>query len=203
MKTKLLLLSLTMLSAGVLCAAESPRVGTTAPAFTVPDAHGKMESLSQYKGKYVVLEWFNPDCPFVRKHYFSHNMQTLQKEFTAKGVIWLTIDSSAPGEQGNLSPADARQQMSDWKMDPTAFLLDPNGKVGHTYGATNTPHMFVINPEGKVIYEGAIDSKPSTDQSDIATATNYVKVALTDALAGKPIATTTTKAYGCSVKYSD
>jgi len=192
-----------MLSAGVLCAAESPRVGTTAPEFIVPDAHGKMESLSQYKGKYVVLEWFNPDCPFVRKHYFSHNMQTLQKEFTAKGVIWLTIDSSAPGEQGNLSPADARQQMSDWKMNPTAFLLDPNGKVGHKYGATNTPHMFVINPEGKVIYEGAIDSKPSTDQSDIATATNYVKVALTDAMAGKPIATTTTKAYGCSVKYSD
>lgn len=192
-----------MLSASVLCAAESPRVGTTAPEFTVPDAHGKIESLSQYKGKYVVLEWFNPDCPFVRKHYFSHNMQTLQKEFTAKGVVWLTIDSSAPGEQGNLSPTDARQQMTDWKMKSTAFLLDPNGKVGHKYGATNTPHMFVINPEGKVIYEGAIDSKPSTDQSDIATATNYVKVALTDAMAGKPIATTTTKAYGCGVKYSD
>ena len=192
-----------MLSAGSLCAAESPQVGSTAPDFTVPDAHGKIESLNQYKGKYVVLEWFNPGCPFVKKHYLSQNMQTLQKEFTGKGVVWLTIDSSAPGAQGNLSPADARQQMAEWKMNPTAFLLDPSGKVGHKYGATNTPHMFVINPAGKVIYEGAIDNKPSTDQSDIKSATNYVKAALTEAMAGQPVATTTTKAYGCGIKYSD
>ncbi|HEY2801101.1 MAG TPA: thioredoxin family protein [Chthoniobacterales bacterium] len=203
MKAKLLFLSLTILSAGLLCAAESPQVGSAAPGFTLPDAHGRIESLSKFKGKYVVLEWFNPGCPFVQKHYRSDNMQTMQKEFTGKGVVWLTIDSSAPGEQGNLSPAEAQKQMADWKMDPTAFLLDPTGKVGREYGATNTPHMFVINPEGKLIYEGAIDSKPSTNQSDIQTATNYVKTALNESMAGKPVATTTTKAYGCSVKYAD
>ena len=149
-----------------------------------------------------MLEWFNPGCPFVQKHYKSQNMQALQKEFTKKGVIWLTIDSSAPGEEGNLSADAAQKQINDWRMYPTAFLLDPDGKVGHEYGATNTPHMFIIDPAGKLIYKGAIDSKPSTDQADLKTATNYVKAALTDAMAGKPVENATTKAYGCSVKYA-
>jgi peroxiredoxin len=204
MKTKTLFvtLALTALCSGSLFAAESPKVGTPAPGFSLTDAHGQSHSLGQYKGKYVVLEWFNPGCPFVQKHYKSENMQKLQKEFTGKGVVWLTIDSSAPGEQGNLTPAEAQKQMKAWNMDSTALLLDPNGQVGHEYGATNTPHMFVLNPKGDVIYEGAIDSKASTDQSDIKVATNYVKAALTEAMAGQPVQTATTKAYGCGIKYA-
>jgi peroxiredoxin len=201
MKTKLLLLTLTTLCTGALCAAEAPKVGAPAPDFSLPAADGKTHSLGDFKGKYVVLEWFNPGCPFVQKHYQSDNMQALQREFTGKGVQWLTIDSSAPGAQGYLTPDGAKKQISEWKMNSTAFLLDPNGKVGHEYHATNTPHMFIIDPEGKLIYEGAIDSKASTDPDDIKSATNYVKAALDDAMAGKPVATAQTKAYGCSVKY--
>ena len=149
-----------------------------------------------------MLEWFNPGCPFVQKHYKSDNMQNLQKEFTGKGVAWLTIDSSAPGNQGYLTPADANKQVAEWKIDSTALLLDPNGKVGHEYGATNTPHMYVIDPSGKLIYSGAIDDKPSTDLDDVKTANNYVKDALEEAMAGKPVATPTSRAYGCSIKYA-
>jgi len=203
MKTKLLLLTLTTICAGTLCAAEAPKVGAPAPNFTLPDASGKTHSLGEYKGKYIVLEWFNPGCPFVQKHYTSDNMQKLQKEFTGKGVAWLTIDSSAPGAQGSLTPEEAKKQLADWQMNPTALLLDASGKVGHEYHATNTPHMFVINPEGKVIYEGAIDSKASTDPDDIKSSTNYVKSALEQAMAGKPISTGQTKAYGCSIKYAN
>jgi peroxiredoxin len=203
MKTKLLVLTLTALSAGVLCATEAPKVGAPAPNFTLPDAGGKTHSLGEYKGKYVVLEWFNPGCPFVQKHYTSENMQKLQKEFTGKGVAWLTIDSSAPGAQGSLTPEEAKKQLADWQMNPTALLLDSSGNVGHEYHATNTPHMFVINPEGKVIYAGAIDSKASTDPGDIKSSTNYVKSALEEAMAGKPVSTGQTKAYGCSIKYAD
>ncbi|MEO6971274.1 MAG: thioredoxin family protein [Chthoniobacterales bacterium] len=203
MKTTLLALTLTTLCAGALCAAEAPKVGAPAPNFSLSAADGKTHSLGDFKGKYVVLEWFNPGCPFVQKHYKSDNMQALQKEFTSKGMTWLTIDSSAAGEQGHLTPEQAREQMSEWKMNPTALLLDPDGKVGHEYHATNTPHMFVINPEGKLIYEGAIDSKASTDLDDIKSATNYVKAALEEAMAGKPVANAQTKAYGCSIKYAD
>jgi peroxiredoxin len=202
MKTKLLSLTFIALCTGALGAAESPRVGAPAPSFTLTDANGKTHSLGEYKGKYVVLEWFNPGCPFVQKHYTSENMQNLQKEFTGKGVAWLTIDSSAEGSQGYLTPEEAKKQMADWKMNPTALLLDPAGQVGHEYHATNTPHMFIINPEGKLIYEGAIDSKASTDADDIKSSTNYVKVALEEAMAGKPVSTAQTRAYGCSVKYA-
>jgi peroxiredoxin len=201
MKTKLLLLTLTTIFTGALFAAEAPKVGAPAPAFSLPDSHGKTHSLGDFKGKYVVLEWFNPGCPFVQKHYTSDNMQQLQKQFTGKDVVWLTIDSSASGEQGYLTPEEANKQMAEWKMKSTALLLDPEGKVGHEYHATNTPHMFVINPEGNLIYEGAIDSKASVDPADIQSSTNYVKVALDEALAGKPVATAKTKAYGCSIKY--
>ncbi|HEY3663717.1 MAG TPA: thioredoxin family protein [Chthoniobacterales bacterium] len=201
-KLHLLWLTLTALSASALLAAEAPKVGAPAPAFSLSDSNGKTHSLGELKGKYVVLEWFNPGCPFVQKHYESENMQQLQQEFTGKDVIWLTIDSSAESKEGYLSPPDANKQMSDWKMKPTALLLDPDGKVGHEYAATNTPHMYVIDPEGKLIYSGAIDSKPTANPNDIASATNYVKAALTEAMAGKPVTTSNTRAYGCSIKYA-
>jgi peroxiredoxin len=202
MKTKLLVLTFTAFCTGALCASEAPRVGAPAPDFSLPAADGKTHSLGDFKGKYVVLEWFNPGCPFVQKHYTSDNMQQLQKQFTGKDVVWMTIDSSAPGAQGYLTPAEAKKQMSEWKMNATAFLLDPSGKVGREYRATNTPHMFVVDPEGKLIYEGAIDSKASTDPDDIKSSTNYVKAALEESMAGKPVSNARTKAYGCSVKYA-
>ena len=148
-----------------------------------------------------MLEWFNPECPFVKKHYGSGNMQKLQEEFTGKGVVWLTIDSSAPGLEGNLTAEQAEKKIAEWKTKQTALLLDPDGKAGRTYGAKNTPHMFVINPEGKIIYEGAIDSKATPNPADIASSTNYVKVALDESLGGKPVSNANTKPYGCSVKY--
>ena len=201
MKTKLLLTALTCLASASLFAADSPAPGSVAPDFSVTDSKGKTQSVSQYKGKTVVLEWFNPGCPFVKKHYGSNNMQKLQDEFTGKGVVWLTIDSSAAGKEGHLTPEEAEKQMTEWKMKPTALLLDPDGKAGQAYGAKNTPHMFVINPEGKIIYEGAIDSKASPNPADIPTSTNYVRVALDEALAGKKVSNPTTRPYGCSVKY--
>ena len=201
MKTKLLLILVASLALTKLQAADSPPVGAAAPDFSVPDSQGKTQSVSQYKGKYVVLEWFNPECPFVKKHYGGGNMQKLQAEFTAKGVVWLSIDSSAPGLEGSLTPATANKVASEWKTKPTAVVLDTEGKAGQAYGAKNTPHMFVINPEGKVIYEGAIDSKRSADPADIAGATNYVKVALDQAMSGKPVTTPSSQPYGCSVKY--
>jgi peroxiredoxin len=201
MKTKLLLSLFACLLSTPLCGADSPPVGSTAPDFSVTDSKGKTHALSQYKGKYVVLEWFNPECPFVKKHYGSGNMQKLQQEFTGKGVVWLTIDSNAPGMQGNLTPEQANAKIAEWKAHSTALLLDPDGKAGRTYGAKNTPHMFIINPEGKVIYEGAIDSKDTANPADIATSTNYVKVALDESLAGKTVTTPSSRPYGCSVKY--
>ena len=201
MKTKLLTTLLTFAASTALFAADSPAVGTNAPDFSVTDSKGKTQSVSQYKGKYVVLEWFNPDCPFVKKHYGGGNMQKLQEEFTGKGVVWLSIDSSAPGKEGHLTAEQAEKKIAEWKTKQTALVLDPDGKAGQTYGAKNTPHMFVINPEGKVIYEGAIDSKASANAADIANSTNYVKVALEESMGGKPVTTANTKPYGCSVKY--
>ena len=201
MKTKLLIALVSGLAATALFAADSPAVGTTAPDFSVTDSKGKTQTVSQYKGKYVVLEWFNPDCPFVKKHYGSGNMQKLQEEFTGKGVVWLSIDSSAPGLEGHLTPEQANQKLTELKTKQTALLLDPDGKAGRTYGAKNTPHMFVINPEGKIIYEGAIDSKATPNPADIASSTNYVKVALDESLGGKTVTTPSSRPYGCSVKY--
>ena len=201
MKIKLLLSALTCLASTALFAADSPAVGSAAPDFSVSDSKGKTQSVSQYKGRHVVLEWFNPECPFVKKHYGSGNMQKLQEEFTGKGVVWLSIDSSAPGKEGNLTPEQAEKKSAEWKTHSTALLLDQDGKAGQAYGAKNTPHMFVINPEGKIVYEVAIDSKASANPADIAGATNYVKAALEESLAGKPVSTANTKPYGCSVKY--
>jgi peroxiredoxin len=201
MKTKLLLTAVATFIAGAIYSADVPPVGTAAPDFSLADSNGKTHSLSQYKGKYVVLEWFNPQCPFVKKHYGSDNMQKLQQEYTSKGVVWLTIDSNAPGTEGNMTPEQAQKIMSSWKTHQTALLLDPESKVARSYGAKNTPDMIVINPEGKIVYEGAIDSKPTPNPNDIPSSTNYVKAALDESLAGKPVSNPTTKPYGCSVKY--
>ncbi|MEY2479637.1 MAG: hypothetical protein QOI04_564 [Verrucomicrobiota bacterium] len=187
--------------ATALYAADVPPVGSAAPDFSLTDSKGKTHSLSQYKGKYVVLEWFNPECPFVKKHYGSGNMQKLQQDFTSKNVVWLTIDSSAPGLEGSLTAEQANKVMADWKTHQTALLLDSEGKAGRAYGAKNTPDMIVINPEGKIVYEGAIDSKASPNPADIPVSTNYVKVALDESLAGKPVSTPSSRPYGCSVKY--
>ena len=204
MKTRLLvplLACLAFTSCKESATVESPPAGADAPEISVTDSNGKTHTVSQYKGKTVVLEWFNPGCPFVKKHYESGNMQKLQEEFTGKGVVWLTIDSSAPFRQGHLTPEEANGKIAEWKMKPSALLLDPEGKAGQIYGAKTTPHMFVINPDGKVIYQGAIDSKPSNAPEAIASATNYVRVALEESMAGKTVTTASTKPYGCSVKY--
>ena len=190
-----------LLAATTTLRAEAPSVGAPAPDFSLPDSAGKTDKLSEYKGKFVVLEWTNPECPFVRKHYESGNMQKLQTEYVNKGVVWLTIDSSAPGEQGYLDGSDAKKAKSDKYAADSALLLDPDGKVGHLYEARNTPQMFIIDPEGKLIYSGAIDSIASADKADLAKATNYVRAALDEALAGKAVTHTQSKPYGCSVKY--
>jgi peroxiredoxin len=201
MKTKLLLIAITTLAAGALYASDIPPVGSAAPDFSLKDTKGQTHSVTQYKGKTVVLEWFNPECPFVKKHYGSDNMQKLQKEFTDKGVVWFTIDSSAEGKEGYVTPDQAEKIMTQWKTHQTALLLDPDGSAGKAYGAKNTPDMIVINPEGKIVYEGAIDSKASPNPADIPSSTNYVNAALDESLAGKPVSNSQTKPYGCSVKY--
>jgi peroxiredoxin len=182
---------------------EEVRVGAQAPVFTATDSRGHGQSLGQYKGKYVVLEWHNQGCPFTRKHYVSGNMQNLQKEWTAKGVVWFTVISSAPGMQGYVTPPQENTYMSQMHAAPTAALMDSDGRLGHLYNAKTTPQMFVIDPAGKVIYTGAIDDKPTPDVEDIRRADNYVTDALTAAMAGKPIAVPYTRSYGCSVKYRD
>lgn len=177
-------------------------VGKPAPDFNLTDTTGKKRSLSDANGKFLVLEWTNYDCPFVRKHYESKNMQGLQKTFTGKGVVWYSINSSATGRQGNYAPEKINELMKSNGAVPTAYLIDADGKVGKAYGATATPHMFVINPKGVLIYAGAIDDNNSTDISDVKQATNYVQKALTEAMANKPVSTASTQAYGCSVKYA-
>src|SRR4030095_6676513 len=201
MKTELLLTAITTLAAGALYAADVPPVGSAAPDFSAPDANGKTQSLAEYKGKYVVLEWFNPECPFVKKHYGGGNMQKLQDEFTGKGVVWLTIDSNAPGTEGSITAEQAKKIMDSWKTKQTALVLDPESKIAKLYGAKNTPNMVIINPEGKIVYEGAIDSKTTPNPAESPSSTNYVKSALDESLAGKPVSNAQTKPYGCSVKY--
>jgi peroxiredoxin len=178
------------------------RVGDDAPAFTGMDSHGQAHKLSDYKGQFVVLEWTNNGCPYTKKHYDSGNMQALQKQWTAKGVVWLTVLSSAPGEQGYMTASDENAYIGKVHAGPTAALLDPSGAIGHEYAAKTTPHMFVIDPSGKLIYDGAIDDHPTTDASDIPSSKNYVSAALTEAMAGQQVATSYTRPYGCSVKYS-
>jgi peroxiredoxin len=178
-------------------------VGTQASDFSLVDVNGKQVSLSDYKGKWVVLEWFNHGCPYVQKHYGSGNMQSLQKDYTAKGVVWLSIVSSAPGKQGYYSAAEHKKMAAEKGTASTDILIDETGKVGKLYGAKTTPHMFVINPQGQVVYNGAIDDHPNTNREDIAVSKNYVRGALDSALAGKPVPVATSQPYGCTVKYAD
>ncbi|MGA3033450.1 MAG: redoxin domain-containing protein [Terracidiphilus sp.] len=178
-------------------------VGSPAPNFTATDSHGQSHSLDQYRGKYVVLEWHNQGCPYTKKHYVSGNMQSLQKEWTAKGVVWFTVISSAQGEQGYVTDAQENVYLAQMHADPTAVLMDSGGRLGHLYGAKTTPEMYVIDPNGKLVYEGAIDDRPTPDPSDIKGADNYLNDALTEAMAGKPVAKSYTRSYGCSVKYAD
>ncbi|MBN1917878.1 MAG: thioredoxin family protein [Verrucomicrobia bacterium] len=182
-------------------AAETAEVGKPAPDFTATDAQGNTHTLSSYRGKYVVLEWFNAQCPFVRKYYDSGAMQELQQACGDKGVVWLTICSSAKGKQGYYEGEALTNLIEKEKSNATSYLVDTDGTVGRRYAAKTTPHMFVISPEGLLLYAGAIDNRPSVRPSDIEGAANYVVQALDAAMAGREIETTSTKSYGCSVKY--
>ena len=176
-------------------------VGRPAPDFSLTDVNGHVRKLSDYRGKTVVLEWTNPECPIVQKHYLSGNMPSLQKSATASGVVWLSINSGHSGGEGDYDPAQVAQWLGSTGAAPTAYLRDRDGTVGHLYGAKATPHMFVISADGTLVYQGAIDSIPSADPADIARATNYVKAALDSLQAGRPVAVGTSRAYGCAVKY--
>lgn len=179
----------------------SASVGQPAPEFKVKDASGKEQSLSAYKGKYVVLEWVNPGCPFVRKHYDTSNMQSTQAAATAKGAVWLTVSSTAKDAGDYKSGAELSAWLKEQGAKPTATLMDDDGKVGHAYGARTTPHLYIVDPQGKLVYAGAIDSKATARKEDVKSATNYVTAALDEALAGKPISKATSEPYGCSIKY--
>ena len=191
--------------AAALAVASAPAlaatVGQPAPEFSAPDLAGKAVKLSDFRGKFVVLEWTNPECPYVRRHYDSGNMPSLQKEFAAKGVVWLAVNSSSP-ESGEFTPPDG---MTKWVAAkgaaPTAVLIDKDGKVGRLYGARTTPHMYVIDPQGKLVYAGAIDDKRWANVEETKSAKNHVRAALNEAMAGKPVAVSATTPYGCSVKY--
>jgi peroxiredoxin len=177
--------------------------GKPAPTFETKDAQGKTRKLSDYKGKWLVLEWYNKDCPYVKKHYESGNMQKLQKTYTDKGVVWLSVISSAKGKQGYLEPSETIKNAKSKHSAASAILLDPSGKMGKAYGAKTTPHMFVINPKGEVAYAGAIDNNDSSDPAVIPESKNYVAAALDEGVAGKPIETPSSRSYGCGVKYAD
>lgn len=176
-------------------------IGQPAPDFQAQDVDGNGHSLAEFRGKFVVLEWFNYDCPFVKKHYGSGNMQALQKKWTGKGAVWLSINSSAQGKQGNYPAEKMKAMAAERKAASTNVLLDPDGRVGKLYGAKTTPHMFIIDPKGNLVYAGAIDDTPSADQADVKTAKNYVDAALAEAMAGKPVTEASTQSYGCGVKY--
>jgi hypothetical protein len=191
----------------ILCAAPlllaAAKVGDAAPEFTATASNGKTVRLADHRGKFVVLEWHNNGCPYVGKHYNSGNMQRLQKQWTSQGVVWLTVLSSAPGKQGYVTASEENDYLTKEHAAPTAALLDPTGEIGHLYDAKTSPQMVVINPQGVVIYSGAIDDKPTTDLQDVQGATNYVSLALEQAMAGKPVQTAATRPYGCSVKYAN
>jgi AhpC/TSA family protein len=177
------------------------RLGAVAPPFTLTDSNGKAVSLADFKGKTVVLEWTNHECPYVRKHYGGNNMQALQKKWTAQGIIWLTLISSHPGAQGFVHGLEANKLTEERGAAPTAVLLDPKGGVGRSYGAQVTPHMYVITGDGTLVYMGGIDDKPTTRLEDLKTANNFVDAALSELVAGKAVSIKTSRAYGCTIKY--
>lgn len=211
MKAPLLTAALTFVVAFAGCATPdadavalaSPALGQPAPAFTLVDSTGATRSLADYAGKTVVLEWTNHECPFVKKHYGSDNMQSQQRAATAAGVVWLTVNSSAPGQQGHVDGATAETIRDEARAAQTAYLLDPEGATGRAYGAKTTPNMYVIDPQGVLRYAGAIDSIASADTDDLAQATQYVPQALAELAAGKPVSVGMTRPYGCSVKYAN
>jgi hypothetical protein len=177
--------------------------GTAASNFKLTDATGKTVNLSDFKGRTVVLEWNNPGCPFVQKHYDSGNMQKTQAAARAGGAVWLTINSGAPGKQGHMTGAEAQAFVAKEKATPTSYLLDPKGVVGKGYAAKTTPHLYIVDPAGKLVYQGGIDDKPTANAADIAGARNHVLAALTEMKAGKPVSVSETRPYGCSVKYAE
>jgi peroxiredoxin len=177
------------------------KVGEPAPGFTGIDSDGQTQRLSDYRGRTVVLEWTNHDCPYVRKHYSAGNMQRQQREATERGVVWLSVISSAPGKQGYVSPAEANRLTASREAHPSAVVLDERGDIGRLYGAVTTPHMYVIDEGGVLRYMGGIDSLPTSNPADIPKATQYVEVALQEVLSGQSVSTPVTRPYGCSVKY--
>lgn len=198
----LALLTVVAFAAPVAAQTDQADIGEPAPDFTLEAADGETHSLSDFEGKYVVLEWLNFECPFVGKHYGSGNMQALQEKYTDEGVVWLSIVSSAPGKQGYYPPEEMIEQKKRHNGNMTAILMDPDGEIGKTYGATVTPHMYVINPDGELVYRGGIDDKPTTDEADIEGATNYVDRALTAVMNGEEVSPKQAKPYGCTIKYA-
>jgi peroxiredoxin len=194
-------LSVLTLVATLGLAQAAPKIGAPAPAFSAVDTTGKTWSLAELKGKRIILEWTNDQCPYVIKHYGSGNMQALQKEATGAGYIWLSVISSAPGKQGHVSPAEADALTTSRGAAPTAVLIDSQGVLGRAYEAKTTPHLFIIDEAGTLVYRGGIDDKPTTDPADIAGANNYVRQAMAELASGKPIANPVTRPYGCSVKF--
>ena len=204
--TRRIMFASALIAAGTLSAGafaqSGPKVGAAAPDFTATDSNGKPVSLASFKGKTVVLEWTNDGCPFVKKHYSSQAMQGLQKKWTDKGVVWLSVISSSPGEQGYAEGPAANKLTADRGAAPSAVLLDPKGDLGRVFGAQVTPHMYVIKADGTLAYMGGIDDKPTTRTEDLKTAKNFVDAALTEVADGKPVSVTTSRPYGCTVKYS-
>ena len=178
-------------------------VGQPVPDFTLADANGRSVSLSDFRNRTVVLEWNNPECPFTRKHYDSGNMQRTQAAAARDGIVWLTINSSAPGNQGHVSGAEAREFVTEAGARPAHYLLDPRGEVGRSFGAMTTPHMYVVNGAGILVYAGGIDDRPTADPADVAGARNHVLAALSELKAGRPVSVPTSRPYGCNVKYAE
>jgi peroxiredoxin len=187
----------------VCASAMALKPGDPAPDFKGVDSNGKVQTLAQYRGKYVVLEWANKGCPFEQKHYKSGNMERLQREWTSKGVVWLSVISSAPGQDGYVTPPEENDYLRTMKAAPSAAILDASGTIGRLYSAKTTPDMFVIDPQGKLVYEGAIDDQPTPDPASLKDAKNYVSAALEASMAGRPVETPVTRSYGCSVKYGN
>lgn len=201
MRSTLLKLLSVLIALMVFEASAAVKVGKPAPDFKLTDSYEQARALSEFAGQVVVLEWSNHDCPFVRKHYGSNNMQSLQKAFTDKGIVWLTIVSSAPGKQGHVTPAQANALTQSRGAQPTAVLLDPSGEVGRLYGAKTTPHMYIVDTDGKLVYMGGIDNIPSANPADIPDAVSYVAASLNEILADKSVSNPVTRPYGCTVKY--
>ena len=200
---KQMLIAFTALAVIAAPASAAPVVGKPAPNFKAADVNGKPVTLSQFRGKTVVLEWNNPECPFVKKHYDSGNMQKTQAAAARDGVVWLTINSSAPGKQGHMSGAEAKAFVAKAGAKPAAYLLDPRGVVGKAYEAKTTPHMYVVNKAGTLVYVGGIDDKPTKSAADIKDARNHVLAALAEVKAGQGVSVATSRPYGCAVKYKD